>query len=261
MLSDAHCHLDQIADPDEAIARAADAGVHRVLAVSQDLASMRVVLELKARHPRTVVAGLGIHPQEIPAMSEPEVDAAFRFLADHLADADVVGEIGLDHKVATTGPLQERQAHWLDRQLGLAAAEQKPVNLHSRRALRPVMEAAIAFQARSGCPAQLHWFTQSKKLVRLTNAAGVLVSVGPAILGAEDALAVAASVADDCLLLETDCPVPFAGASARPTWIARLLEPLAAARGVTPAALTETVERNFARLLSGELPERPARQP
>lgn len=256
MLIDSHCHLDQIDDLEPAIYEARDAGVERIVAVSEDLRSMRAVLELRARFPETIVAGLGIHPQRIPYLSEDEVEEAFAFLAAHLAEADLLGEVGLDYKHATSEAEQTRQDEWLGRQLELAAEHGKPANLHSRRALRQVMVRAIDFQERTGLAAQLHWFTQSRKLVRLTNAAGVYVSAGPTALFHADTCTVAASIDADLLLLETDCPVPYGGESARPKWVRRVLERVAAAREVEPEALEAQVEANFARYLSGRGPER-----
>jgi TatD DNase family protein len=256
MLIDTHCHLDQVDDPDGVIAVARAAGVGRIVAVSQDLGSMQAVLELRDRHPETVVAGLGIHPQTIPYLADDEVGEAFAFLERHLGEADLLGEVGLDYKHATTDAEKTRQAEWLERQLELAAHHRKPANLHSRRALRQVMNHAVDFQQRTGLAAQLHWFTQSSKLVRATNAAGVYVSAGPTTLFADDARAVAAQIDDDLLLLETDCPVPYRGDSARPDWVVRVLECLAGARGVEPGELEAQVEQNFVRFLAGAPPVR-----
>jgi len=256
MLIDAHCHLDQVQHPERAIDAALEAGIERIVAVSQDLASMQLVLELRHRFGAVIVTGLGIHPQLMPGMSDGELDEAYAFLEANIERADVIGEVGLDYKWATTDAEQQRQLAWLERQLDLAARHRKPINLHSRRALRQVMNVAIDYQARSGCPAQLHWFTQSKQLVRAASDAGVLISAGPAVLGAADTTRVATAIDDDCLLLETDCPVPFAGASARPHWIRRVLDHLAAARGVDPAVLEARIEANFARMLRSELPIR-----
>ena len=60
MLTDTHCHLDQL--DDSALSEAADAGVTAVVAVAQEAESMRAVLDLAARWPGQVFAGLGIHP-------------------------------------------------------------------------------------------------------------------------------------------------------------------------------------------------------
>jgi TatD DNase family protein len=189
-------------------------------------------------------------------MSEPEVQEAYEFLAANLHQADMLGEVGLDYKHATTEAERTRQQEWLTRQLELAAAHGKPVNLHSRRALRRVMENAIQYQEKMGGAALLHWFTQSKKLIRLTNEAGVYASAGPLTLLSDDACAVAASVDADLLLTETDGPVPFGGESARPAWVRQVLHRLAEARGVEPAILEAQIEENFSRLAANRPPPR-----
>jgi TatD DNase family protein len=212
---------------------------------------MRAVLALRRRHPDIVVAGLGIHPQIVPYRGDEELEEAFAFLAAHLEQADVLGEVGLDFKHARTEAEQARQAAWLERQLELAAAHRKPVNLHSRRALRQVMNHAIAYRERTGLGALLHWFTHSAKLVRATNAAGVYVSAGPTTLFDAQARAVAATIDDHLLLLETDCPVPYRGESARPAWVMRVLAGLAEARGTAVDELAARVADNFACYLAG----------
>ena len=69
------------------------------------------------------------------------------------------------------------QEEMLEKQFEIAARNGKPVNLHSRRGLRQVMERAVAYHRETGLNAQLHWFTQSRKLVRICNEEGIYVSV------------------------------------------------------------------------------------
>ena len=58
---DTHAHLDALDDPDEAVARAREAGVTRILTVGTDVAGCRRALELAVAH-EGVYAILGIHP-------------------------------------------------------------------------------------------------------------------------------------------------------------------------------------------------------
>ena len=62
MLVDTHCHLDQLDNPQAVLDESAAQGVERVVAVSEEPASMRAVVELKRRFPEQVLAGLGLHP-------------------------------------------------------------------------------------------------------------------------------------------------------------------------------------------------------
>ena len=111
------------------------------------------------------------------------------------------------------------------------------------------MERAIAFHRDTGLNAQLHWFTQSKKLVRICNDEGLYVSAGPSILHAEDAQSVAGAIADDLLLLETDAPVPIGGQPGYPQRTREVAEKLADIKGVSLEELAALTTANFARYL------------
>lgn len=249
MIVDSHCHLDQFTDPAAVLDEAAAAGVLRLAAMAQDRASMAAVLQLGERDPDRVVAGLGVHPAYVTQRPAEEIDSDLEYLADHLAGADLVGEAGLDYKWATDADQRARQDEVLQRQLELARQHGKPVNLHSRRCLRQVMERAVDFTRATGLGAQLHWFTHSRKLIRQTNDAGVYVSVGPSVLVDEQVQAVALTIADELLLLETDAPVPIAGREGHPRHTREVAEKLAALKGVSLEELAALTAANYRRYL------------
>ena len=249
MLVDTHCHLDQIDDPAAVLREAAAAGVSRVVAVSEDAASMEAVLRLRRSHPDAVVTALGLHPARVVEQSGEQIEGALAYLADNLADADVLGEVGLDYKWAGTEEQKLWQDEILARQLELAAACGKPVNLHSRRCPRQVMERAVSFHRDTGLNAQLHWFTQSKKLIEICNDADIFVSVGPSVLVQPDALSVAAAVADDLLLLETDAPVPIGGQPGHPAHTRQVAEKLAGIKGISFQEVAAVTSANFSRYI------------
>lgn len=249
MLVDTHCHLDQFDDPAAVLREAGAHGVSRVVAMSQDIASMEAVLRLRRSHPATVVAALGLHPATVVEQSAEQTEGALAYLADHIADADVLGEVGLDYKWADTEERKLLQADTLARLLELAASSGKPVNLHSRRCLRQVMERAISFRQDTGLNAQLHWFTESKKLIGICNDAGIFVSVGPSVLHQPETLSVAATVADDLLLLETDAPVPIGGQPGHPSLTRRVAEKLAGVKGVSFEEIAVETSANFSRYI------------
>ena len=115
---------------------------------------MRTVLELKQNLGATVLAALGMHPAWITQHTEAEIEAGLEYLSGHLTAADTLGEVGLDYKWATTEAEKQQQAQILDRQLQMAAAHGKAINMHSRRCQRQVMERAIAFRRETGLNVQ-----------------------------------------------------------------------------------------------------------
>ncbi len=249
MLVDSHCHLDQFADADAVLAVAAQAGVGQIVAVSESTNSMRAVLALKQRYPDQVLAGLGLHPAWVTQATDTEIADGLALLAAHLPEADVLGEVGLDYKWAANPQQQAQQQDVLAQQLDLAAQCGKPINLHSRRAQRQTLAQAVEFRRRTQLNAQLHWFTQSKKLVRICRAERIYVSVGPSVLCDPQTQAVAAEIDRALLLLETDAPVPIGGVAGHPARVAAVAAKLAELIGFTQ----EEAAANWARYL-GKLP-------
>ena len=249
MLVDSHCHLDQFDDPDAALVAAERAGVGRVVAVSEGADTMPAVLALKRRYPDKVLAGLGLHPAWVTRTERAEVEAGLSWLEANLAEADVLGEVGLDYKWAATDAQQIQQQEILTRQFDLAERFGKSVNLHSRRAQRQTMERAIEFHRRTGLNAQFHWFTHSKKLVRICNEEGLYVSVGPTAISDPQSQAVALEIKRELLLLETDAPVPIGGVPGHPARVGEVAAKLAELMGATGAEIAALTAANAERYL------------
>ncbi len=229
--ADLHCHLYGLPDLEERIVRWKDAGLAWVLCASENRDTMERSLRLKDRHPEFIRVGLGLHPCEV-VLRPDGVRAALEFMAAHLDEADMVGETGLDFKTAATVEQRAAQHTALEEQFRMAADAGLAVNLHSRRALRETMEAAVRFRSVTGLPALLHWFTHSRKLAARAAEGGVHISAGPAVLGSADSLRVAASVPADRIVLESDAPVPLGGVPSDPSQVPAVAVALAAAAGV-----------------------------
>jgi Tat protein secretion system quality control protein TatD with DNase activity len=119
VIPDAHCHLDQLADPGRAVEEAAAASVGPILAVAMDSTSAEAILALRARHPGQVLAGVGL-----PRASSPSF--RHRSRSASCAVSSRFGRCGrgrrdrLDYKDATTEETQARQrealrARWTGR--------------------------------------------------------------------------------------------------------------------------------------------------
>ncbi len=251
LVGDAHCHLADLPDPAAALAQARAAGVGPILAVSMGPDDGERVLDLRRRHPGQVRAGVGLHPSRVPDLSDHELARELAWVAARAREADVVGEIGLDYRDASSPDQQARQREVLERLLDVAEQARRPVNLHTRRADRDLLEAAAAFRGRTGLPVLLHWFTHSRKLARRCEREGVFISVGPSIRYDPRQAEVARMIAPHLLLVETDSPVVYAGRQARPAWAAEVLVALAEIRGEEPGALAARVAANLERYLGG----------
>jgi TatD DNase family protein len=246
-IPDAHCHLADLDDPGAALDEAARAGVGPILAVSMSPADARAVLALRDAAPGRVLAGAGIHPSRVPRLDAASLDEEFETIAALAARCDFIGEIGLDFKDAADEAQRGRQRALLDRMLDLAARLRLPVNLHTRRADRELLECAERFTRESGLKVVLHWFTHSRPLALRCGAAGIFISAGPSILTDPAQAEVARAIAPDFLLVETDSPVSYAGRMARPAWAAEVAARLASLRGESLATLASLLRVNVTR--------------
>ena len=248
-LVDSHCHLQDPAfdaDRDEVLARAAAAGVERLLVPGYDLASSRRALELARQHPAVIFAAAGIHPHFVAQASA----ADWAELADLAASAEVaaVGEIGLDYFRNLSPPDIQREA--FDRQLALAANLGKPVLVHDRDAHDDVRDG---LRGRTG-RGVLHAFSGDAAMALGETAAGFLVSFAlPVTFGsAAGPRAAAAAIPAGSVLVETDSPwLAPGGAGARnePTTAVRVAVELARLRNVTPDEIASQVAGAFDRRL------------
>ena len=90
---DTHAHLDALDDAPQALARAREAGVDRVVTIGTTLDSCRAMLGL-AEGEDGVFVSLGLHPHEAGTVGKAEVDELATLIGHPKAVA--VGETTLD---------------------------------------------------------------------------------------------------------------------------------------------------------------------
>ncbi len=243
---DTHAHLTSLEDADEAIRRAAEAGVTRILTVGTNVDDCHGALALAERHDG-VFAILGIHPHEAGQVGEGAVREVCR-LQNH-PKAVAVGEIGLDW-FREYAP-RDDQLRLFDAQLSMAADIGKPVVIHTRAA----DEDTLAVLAEFPGTVVLHCFS-SPHMLPTALARGWYVSfAGNATFPkAVDLRLAATQVPVERLLAETDSPYlapqPMRGKRNEPANVVHTLAALAQARGEEPADLGRQIERNAAECFS-----------
>jgi TatD DNase family protein len=238
---DTHAHLDACdGDVDDLLARAAKAGVTRVVTIGTGIDSCREALAIAGRHP-AVVAALGIDPHRAATAEAARVDE----LRDLLGARKVVavGETGLDgHHGA--GTLREQRALF-DAHLALADELRLPVVIHSREASA---ETAAALEPFAGTVV-LHCFSEPELLGPALDR-GYYVSFAGNVTypKAEELRDAAAQVPSDRILAETDSPYlapqPVRGRRNEPAHVMHTLDALARLRGTTSDALEAAVDEN-----------------
>jgi TatD DNase family protein len=237
---DTHAHLAALDDADEAIERAAEAGVTRILTVGTDVEDCRRALSLAERH-EGVFAALGIHPHEAGTATTDDL-AALRDLLAH-PKAVAVGETGLDW-FRDYAP-REDQLRLFAAQLELASEVGKPVVIHTRAADDDTLGALAGFAG----AVVLHCFSSPHMLPTALERGWYVSFAGNATFPKAVELRLAAGqVRAERILAETDSPylAPQAvrGQRNEPANVLHTLAALAQARGEEPAELERQIERN-----------------
>jgi TatD DNase family protein len=286
VLTDTHAHLDfpefegQL---DAVIARAREAGAHRIITVGIDRESCRKSLAIAEKYDN-VFAVVGLHPcnvldegamdflEELPALARhPKVVAIGETGMDYhhlpsreLAKRDkseaVFGALQAGTAEAfaadiADGAMKSAQAEAFKAQLDLAVELGRNVVIHQRDAWEDTLDILRPYTGK--LRGVFHCFGGSPEAAAEIAAMGHLVSF-TGIITFKNATLVqetARSVAADGYMVETDCPylapVPFRGKTCEPAHAKLTAEKIAELRGELlekVAADTERTARQFFQL-------------
>ncbi len=240
----AHMHLAQF-DEDRAatLARAAAAGVQRIIEIGYDLPSSRAALELASSHPQ-IYAVVGIQPNhcaECPADWQAQLATML-----HHPRVVALGEIGLDYHWMKASP--EQQAALFREQLALAREYNLPVVIHTREAAAATVQ--VLREAAPGVRGVIHSFSGDWAFASACLDLGFSLSFsGPVTFSkARDLHEVARRVPAERILTETDSPYlspnPHRGKRNEPAYVRLVAEQLATLRAESLATLSATVWQN-----------------
>jgi TatD DNase family protein len=270
-VADTHAHLDMLADPAGALARAALAGVTFVATVadpSEDASRTYESLDVwlaRARElltsagddgdvpePPEVRVIVGVHPHNAKDLT-PQVEVELIRLASDARTA-AIGEIGLDYHYDHSP--RDVQCSSFRRQLQLAVETNLPAVVH----LREAHADGEAIMREVGLPDAgciLHCYTMGPEALQPFLSLGCTVSfAGPASFKKADEIREAArAVPVGRILTETDCPFmapePFRGRTNEPAFVVFTAARLALARGEELPAFAEHAFATALRLLGG----------
>jgi len=230
---DTHAHLDAL-DEDAAavVARAADAGVTRILTVGTAEA-----VALADRFDG-VFAIVGIHPHDA---ADGDLDEVRRLHAHPKAVA--VGETGLDW-YRDYAP-RDAQRRMFESQLELAREFGKPVVIHTRAADDDTLSALAGFDG----TVVLHCFSSTHLLPTALGRGWYVSFAGNVSFPNASELRLAATqVPADRILAETDAPYlapqPVRGRRNEPAYVVHTVAALARAREEDVAGLAAQIDLN-----------------
>jgi TatD DNase family protein len=250
---DTHAHLDgeEFAGDFEAmLARAAEAGVSRIITCGTSLESSEKAIELAEKYPQ-IFAAVGIHPQEIHNAQKPDIEKIEELAKNPKVVA--IGEMGLDFHRSMVH--KEEQIQGLKRQLELARDLQLPVIIHNRQSTKEMIEILGAWVQKSQVktPGVIHCFQENADNARVFLEMGFYLAFGGYIGYPRNLMAeVIKTVPENRLLVETDAPYlppqKFRGQRNEPAYIVYTVERIAEMLGLSTERAAEITTENACRL-------------
>ena len=268
ILIDTHSHLyaeEFDTDRKEAINRARERGVVRLLLPAIDGESHSQMLALAKSQPDMCRPMMGLHPTSVndnPRWRE-ELAEVERYIARPPEGIRfcAVGEIGLDYYWSQDFVAEQREA--FIHQCRLAARLDLPVAIHTRAAwddMCEILEAECQRATERGerLRGVLHAYSESAATYRRLRACGDwLFGIGGVVTFKKSALAIAVAEMDiNDLILETDCPyltpAPHRGERNESAYVSHICDKVAEIKGMTPSEVARITSANAARMF---LPE------
>jgi TatD DNase family protein len=254
MFVDSHCHLNYkglVEQQAEVLARARAAGVGAMLNISTREREWDDVIGLAEQEP-DVWASVGIHPHE--ADEHIGIDTAKLVAKAAHRRVIGIGETGLDYYYDHSDRAQQRASFRehiaASRETGL------PLIVHTRDAEEDTADILVEEMGKGAYPGVIHCFTASAEFGQKALELGLYISLSGIVTfkNAKELQAVAETIPEDRLLIETDspflAPVPHRGKSCEPGFVADTAKFLAELRGVSIETLSTQSSDNFYRLFT-----------
>ncbi len=250
MLIDTHAHLVSLENPEDAIIRAGENGVGKIVAIASDLDSSHATLKLSNSYDN-IYATVGIHPHAASSYSE-HTWAAYRDLTNE-PKVVAVGETGLDYHYMNSP--KETQILSFQNHIALGKSTELPLVIHIRDAHDDMINI-LRTEPLSSNPGVIHCFTGDRALAETYLDLGFYISFSGIVTfkRSEELRDAAKYVPGDRILIETDspylAPVPHRGKPNEPAYVKHVAETLADVRGLTLEQLEEITTSNAQRLFS-----------
>lgn len=263
-LIDTHSHLyaeEFDADRAEAILRAREGGVERLLLPAIDSESHERMFALAKAYSDLCRPMMGLHPTSVndnPRWRE-ELAMVERYFAQPPEGISfcAAGEIGLDYYWSQEFVAEQREAFIA--QCRLAARLDLPVAIHTRAAwddMCDILEAETAQAAARGESLRgvLHAFSEGADIYRRLKACGDwLFGIGGVVTFKKSVVAEAVTeMALEDIILETDCPyltpVPYRGKRNESAYVRYVCEKVAEIKGVSADEVARITSANARRM-------------
>lgn len=228
-----HIYLPEFAsDLDDVVARAADAGVGKLLLPNIDSSTAADVLACCDRFPAYCLPMMGLHPTSVKENYREELAFVEKTLDENPGRFVAVGEVGLDLYWDTTFAEQQKEA--LERQIRMAIDRDLPLSIHCRDAFPELFDVLFKFRGQDKFRGVIHSFSGTHDdALRLLSLDTFMFGVNGTVTFRKSGLpaVLRSCVPAGRVLLETDCPylapVPYRGRRNESAYVVCVLRKLA----------------------------------
>ncbi|SEG76292.1 TatD family hydrolase [Paenibacillus sp. UNC499MF] len=252
MLTDTHTHMNNEAfneDRDEAIQRAWDNGVTRIVNVGFNRETIPSSIELAEKYD-FIWSTVGWHPTDAVDMRPGDLEWIEELCKHEKVVA--IGEIGLDYHWDTSP--KDVQAKVFREQIRLARKVGLPIVIHNREAHQDIVHILREEKA-AEVGGIMHCYSGSWETAKMCLDMNFHISFGGPITfkNAKQPKEVLKQVPLDRLLIETDAPYltphPFRGKRNETSYVRLVAEAAAELRGMSLEELAKVTTDNAVRLL------------
>ena len=250
---DTHSHLYDEAfaeDMDQAVNRATQEGVDKIILPDIDSSSRTQMFELTERHQGVLFPCIGLHPTSIDAGWKKEMEQVEAHLNKHIF---AIGEIGIDCYWSKEFLEQQKEAFRI--QLNIAHQFDLPVIIHSRESTEIILE--ILKESRHlNLRGVFHAYSGSKETFREIQRLGDwYIGIGGVLTFKKASIAETVKyIPLDRILLETDSPyltpVPFRGKRNESAYIPHIAARLAEIKEIEISEVASQTTENAKTLFS-----------
>jgi TatD DNase family protein len=254
MLIDSHCHLDfpDFADDlDGIVARAAAAGVGRMVTISTRVRRLGELLAIAERY-ENVYCSVGTHPHHVDEEDGISADELIGLTRHPKVVA--LGEAGLDNFYEHGS--REAQERGFRAHIAAARATDLPLVIHTREADEHCGLILEEEMAKGPFRAVLHCYTGGRELAMKAVGLGLHISFTGILTfkKSESLRALAAELPADRIMVETDAPYlapgKFRGKRNEPAYVVETAKVLAETRGVSLDEISRQTTETFFKLFS-----------
>ena len=250
MLIDTHAHLVSLENPDEAVIKATEAGIVKIISVATGLDSCYTTIEIANKYEQ-VFAAVGIHPHAASSYST-EVMTEIEGLTNE-DNVVAVGETGLDYHYMNSP--KHIQIESFSAHIDMATRLNLPFVVHVREADEDII-GILSLAKLNDNPGVIHCFSGNWETAKRYIDLGFFISFSGIVTfnRAEELREAARNVPFDRILVETDspylAPVPHRGKPNEPANVKYVAEVVAKVRQVDMPTLENQLLKNTKTLFS-----------